>query len=227
MIQLIQVIIPVWNEAENIRALLEDFLELRKSRDLNLKLIVVNDGSDDDSKLVVENFREKHSFVDLINHDRNYGYSKTLQSGINYAASEGVIVIFDGDKQFRVSELPKFLDLSNEYDIVAGHRRQRADPLVRRALGRLWSVLGSFVTQVKVKDLNCGFKLFKASLLKSINFKTQGPGFNLEVFSKIAVSPDRYVEIPVEHYARKHGKQSGASWKTLRASFLDILRAFN
>lgn len=216
---MIQVILPLYNEEENVPVLIEKIL----LSGLELSLVLINDGSTDSTDKEIQKIFDP-AMMQYFKFDQNMGYSAAIKKGIQLCSSSGFILFFDSDNQFDFSEISKFLNYTKDYDIIVGRRSVRADKTSRVLLGKIWSIIGRLIFQTRIDDLNCGFKLFKASLLKDINIVSIGPGINLDIFSNSKIKSCSIQQIDVTHFSRESGVATGSSFKTLKNSFVDLFR---
>jgi glycosyltransferase involved in cell wall biosynthesis len=219
----IQIILPVYNEFQNLPITISKILKTRDEQGLNLKLVIVNDGSTDDTGSYLNSIYDS-SFMKNYEFSENRGYSSAIKKGIELCDNSGFILLLDSDNQFDIFEINKFTPFLATFDIVVGKRSPRADNLSRVLLGKLWSIVGRLFFRTRIEDLNCGFKIFKASLLKDINLVSIGPGINLDIFSNTSIKNKPVKEINVRHYPRLNGVATGSSLKTIRVSLIDLTR---
>lgn len=217
----IQIILPLYNEAKNIQSLIDKIKQFKKNSEANLFLILINDGSIDQTHVIIQKVFEADWMI-YDQFEKNRGYSMALKKGIKLASNEGSIVFFDGDNQFDIFELNKFLELQNKYDIIVGKRVKRQDSCFRDMLGKTWSRIGKVFYRTRIDDLNCGFKLFNSKIIKQISVVAKGPGINLDIFSHPMVKTCSIKQIEVTHYPRLEGKATGLSLKTVMVSLSDL-----
>jgi len=224
--KLIQVILPIYNEEENLMILIDKLLSVKSQLGLNLKFIFINDGSTDNSEqIILRSFNSE--IMEYVKSSYNHGYSHAVIKGIELCQDEGHILIFDTDNQFDFSQLNLFIPYAYDFDIVLGNRFPRVDNPLRVLLGKIWTWIGRILFNTEPDDLNCGFKLFRSEILKKMKIDSCGPGINLEIFSDPEVIKLSKKQINVKHFARKSGNATGSSIKTLILSVKDLLMIFN
>ena len=219
----IQILLPIFNEAENLPSLVEKIKSVQEQNDINISIVFVNDGSTDSTDEEVQKVFDPSS-MKYHKFDKNRGYSAAIKKGIELCNSNGYILLFDSDNQFDFSEINLFLDYIDNYDIVIGRRNPRADNFSRVVLGKIWTLIGKLFFRTKIDDLNCGFKIFKSSILKNIKIVSNGPGINLDIFSNPKIKASEIKQINVSHFARLNGAATGSSLKTIMNSFVDLFR---
>jgi len=219
----LSVIFPAFNEEENIETLIE--LARRVLPDLaeTWEIIVVNDGSQDTTSAICDELAAAHSQVHTIHHSTNRGYGAALKSGI-IAAKHDLIFFTDSDGQFDLKELRQLIRWSDEYEIVAGYRKKRRDPPHRLINALAWHVLVRIVLGVKVRDIDCAFKLFRREVFNRVQIRSVGAMVNTEVLAQAMRLGMRIHEVEVTHFPRQHGKPSGANVRVILKAFRELIR---
>ncbi len=164
----ISVVIPVWNEEENIRPLHKRLSGTMAKTKKTYEIIFVDDGSNDQTANVVENLRSKDRHVVLIKFRMHTGKSDALSAG--FAAAKGdYIITMDGDLQDEPNEIPNFIRKINEgYDMVVGWKYKRRDPISKRLPSKFFNKLTVWMTGLNIHDSNCCFKIFRREVAGDI-----------------------------------------------------------
>jgi glycosyltransferase involved in cell wall biosynthesis len=219
----LSVIFPAFNEEESIRTLIE--LAGRVLPDLaeTWEIIVVDDGSQDTTGAICDELAAAHPQVHTVHHSTNLGYGAALKSGI-IAARHDLIFFTDADGQFDLKELRELIRWSKHYPIVAGYRKKRRDPPHRllNALG--WKVLVRIVLGLKVRDIDCAFKLFHREVFNHVQIRSVGAMVNTEILVQATRLGMRMHEVEVSHFRRKHGKPSGANMRVILKAFRELIK---
>jgi len=221
----LSVVIPAYNEAENIGRVIANAVDYLSDRQMQYEIIVVNDGSIDATKAIVMKLASQNSRIRLINHPHNLGYGSALRSGFDQALHE-YIFLTDGDGQFAISDLDSFLPyIQNSHhhsQVVIGYRAKRADVFVRSLNAWLYHIFIQWVLGIKVRDIDCAFKLFPRSIYQAIRpIKSDGALFSAEFLLKLQQLPmlEPIIELPVRHFPRKFGVATGANIKVILKMF--------
>jgi glycosyltransferase involved in cell wall biosynthesis len=223
-LQELSLFFPCHNEAENLEALVADALTALPALAMTYEVILVDDGSRDDTAAVAERLVRQHGdTVRLVRHDVNRGYGGALRSGFA-AARYRHLAYTDGDRQFRVADLARLVERAEETQspVVIGFRLQRADPPLRlvyatiyRAANRLWFGL-------RVRDVDCAAKLFQRSVLRGINVHSDGAFFSAELLIRLQRAGVKIAEVGVPHYPRTAGSPTGARLSVIARAVRDF-----
>ena len=206
----ISIVFPAYNEAENLKHVLDDALNVAKDLKIPYEIIVVNDGSSDNTTSVVKKFQKKDKNLKLIDHEFNKGYGQTLLDGFS-AASKEWIFFSDSDRQFDLKEINKLKEYTNEADLVIGYRANRQDKKRRKFNAYLFKLTARMIFSLKFKDIDCAFKLMKKEVVDDIELKSSSALINTELLHKAQSKKYKIVEVPVTHFPRVKGEATGGN----------------
>jgi glycosyltransferase involved in cell wall biosynthesis len=201
----ISAVLPALNEEENIRDAVLALDRFLKANFSDYEIIAVDDGSQDRTGEILEGLRKSVPFLRVIRHRRNLGYGTSLREAFS-AATKEYIFCTDSDMQFDVYEISILLPFAQDYDIVAGYRRKRRDPPLRIFLSWGYNFLARRVFGLKIRDIDCAFKLFKRSVFDAIEVKSRNFFVSTEIMAKARYQGFTCVEVPVSHYPRLKGQ---------------------
>ncbi|KKN48145.1 hypothetical protein LCGC14_0655890 [marine sediment metagenome] len=222
----ISVFFPAYNEEKNIeRTILIANKVLKKLAD-KYEILVIDDGSKDNTGEVVKRLSLKNKKIKLITHKENKGYGSAVRSGFKNCKYEW-IVFTDSDGQFDFSELPNFISTQRKTkaDLVVGYYKKRRVSFIRKFNSYIWQIIIRILFGLKVKDIDCGFKLIKRNVVKPMNLKSERGAFiSTEFLIKAKAENFKIVEIPVTHYPRKEGEATGANFRVIISSFIDLYK---
>lgn len=216
----LSIIIPIFEEEENIKQLYEQLRTVLKSLGKSYEIIFVDDGSRDKSFLVLSEIAKQDSSVRIIRFSRNYGQTQALAAGFEHAQGN-ILVPMDGDLQNDPRDIPRLLKKLDEgYDIVSGWRKERKDPLLTKKVPSwIANRLISLITGVYLHDYGCTLKAYRKEALKNIDLYGEMHRFLPALASWNGVS---IVELPVSHRARIHGKTKYGLSRTSKV-ILDLI----
>ena len=218
--QLISIIIPVFNESESIGYLLDEVLYVMNSNKLLFEIVVVNDGSQDNTSNVLDELTNKIKELSVITLRTNYGQTAAMAAGFDNSNGE-ILITLDGDLQNDPNDIPKLISHINEgYDLICGWRYDRKDKLINRRIpSKIANKLIANVTGLKLHDYGCSLKAFKKEIVNDIKLYGELHRF-LPVLAKIEGA--KIKEIKVNHRSRKYGSSKYGIDRTFRV-LMDLL----
>jgi len=227
MIERLSVFFPAYNEEENIQQTVLKAIEVLEEDFKDWEIIVVNDGSKDRTGEIVRKMALNQPRLKLIEHYPNRGYGVALRSGL-YNARFDWIAFTDADGQFDFSEINNFLRVQRETgaDLVIGYYLRRSVPLYRLVNTFFWEALVNLLFGLRVKDIDCGFKLFSRRVVEGIPplESERGAFVSTEFLVKAQREDFKIVEVGVHHYPRRTGYGTGANINVILRSFIDLFR---
>jgi glycosyltransferase involved in cell wall biosynthesis len=200
----LSIVIPVYNERENVPLLIKNILSALDRIENPSEIIFVDDGSRDGTGEVLREMSSQYPRVTAILLRRNFGQTAALSAGIDHARGE-IIVVMDGDLQNDPQDIPLLLEkLSEGYDVVSGWRRERQDAFFTRILpSKIANALISRVTGVPLHDYGCSLKAYRADVLKETRLYGDLHRF---IPTLASITGARIAEVPVTHHPRHSGK---------------------
>lgn len=199
----ISIVIPVYNEVENVEPLYEAICPSMEDAGLQFEVIFVDDCSQDGTLDLLRAIAARDDRVRVVELRGNFGQTIALRTGIELSRGE-IIAVMDGDMQNDPRDIPALVEKLNEgYDVVSGWRRDRNDPLISRKVpSKIANWLMRTVTRVPIHDTGCSLKVFRAELLRKLPLYSDMHRF-IPAISMMAT--DRIAEVVVRHHARKFG----------------------
>jgi glycosyltransferase involved in cell wall biosynthesis len=222
----LSVFLPAYNEEKDIAKTVLSVKETLLKVASEWELIVVNDGSKDKTGEIVEGLAAKDPRIKIINHEDNRGYGASLRSGF-YSARYFWIAFMDSDGQFDFSEITEFIEKQKETgaDIVAGYYKKRRVSFLKIVTSKIWEFLVFILFGLKVRDIDCGFKLVSKEVIEKIpKLKSERGAFiSSEFLIKAKKSGFKIFEVPVTHFpAGRVG--TGRKLNVIIQSFVDLIR---
>ena len=219
----ISVIIPLYNEAESLPELSAWIARVMQENAFSYEVLMVDDGSTDDSWAVVKSLAGADSHVHGISFRRNYGKSAALFCG--FAKAEGdVVITMDADLQDSPDEIPALVSKIREegYDVVSGWKQHRQDnPLTKNLPSKLYNATARRITGIKLHDMNCGLKAYRKEVVKDI--EVYGEMHRYIPYLAKNAGFTKIGEKRVHHQARQHGVSKFMGWNRFVNGYLDLM----
>jgi glycosyltransferase involved in cell wall biosynthesis len=215
----ISVVVPVHNEERSVALLADELESALQPVGTPWETIFVDDGSTDGTYAALTRLHDAREDVRVVRLRRNFGKAAALAAGFAQARGE-VIVTIDGDLQDDPAEIPHLLaKLEEGFDLVSGWKTRRRDPLRRRVLSRVFNTVTRWISGVRLHDMNCGLKAYRAEVVRGLRLYGE-----LHRFIPVLAHHRgfRIAELPVNHRPREHGRSRYGLERYLRG-FLDLL----
>lgn len=219
----ISVFFPCYNEQGNITGVVEKALAVLEKLNADFEVIIVDDGSSDSTGKIADELAGGNDRIKVVHHQTNLGYGAALQSGFK-AATKELVFYTDGDGQFDINEMPPLLGLMEQYDIVSCYRLNRQDNLMRKINGWCWTRLVCLLFGMKIRDIDCAFKLYKREIFDNIKLVSTGALIDAEILARAVRKGYRVVQQGVHHYPRTAGAQTGANLRVILRAFKELFR---
>lgn len=221
----LSVFFPAYNEEDNIGTTIRNTEKELKHCALKWEIIVVDDGSKDNTAAVVRQRIKKNQHLRLVQHAPNQGYGAAVKTGLSEAKYQ-YICYTDSDGQFDFKEIYSFIAAIHQgADMVIGYRIKRTDNLYRRLMAQVLHFVGIILFGINVKDVDCGFKLFKKEILEKIGpLKTASAITETELVARTKQAGFKIVEIGVRHHSRPGGEQTGGKPSVVFKAALEGVR---
>jgi glycosyltransferase involved in cell wall biosynthesis len=213
---------PCYNDAHTIGELvLQADEELRRLTD-DHEIIVVNDGSKDDSAAVLESLRARVERLRVVTHEVNRGYGAALRSGFQHATKD-LVFYTDGDGQYDVKEIPILLMLlTDDTHFVNGMKMTRQDPAHRVFVGNLHRFLTRWSFWLPINDVDCDFRLIRRSILQNVTLHSSSGSICVELVKQAQRAGAQFREVSVHHYARRSGVSTFFTPRRIIHTYVDL-----
>ena len=210
------VLVPLYNERESLGELYRQLTAVLEGAVAGHELVFVDDGSTDGSVEALRGLRERDRRVKIISFRKNYGKSAALSEGFRVCRGDVVITI-DADLQDSPEEIPGLIDKLDEgYDLVSGWKAKRHDPVTKTLPSKLFNVVTSIVSGIRIHDFNCGLKAYRGDVVKNVSVYGE-----LHRFIPVLAAWEGYrvTEKKVTHFERKFGRSKFGSKRFLNGLF--------
>jgi dolichol-phosphate mannosyltransferase len=220
----LSILFPAYNEQAVIAEVVTEADNALRNTGYHYELVVLDDGSTDNTPVILESLAERIPALRILRHQHNKGIIASLDDLMNHARGEWLF--HNGaDGQWKTAEVLRMMPLRERYDVIIGQRRERRDTFQRRFISWMFNSLSYILFGVKTYDAG-SIKLFPKRLLGDITLISTSPFREAERLIRAAFNGYRIGVMPVEHYSRSSGKGSGARLSLVLASILDLLRCW-
>lgn len=220
----LSVFFPAYNDAGTIASLVIQAVQVAGRLTPDFEVIVVNDGSADATREIVDELARTYPQVRAIHHPRNRGYGGALRTGFA-AATKDLIAYTDGDGQYDPLELEVLWNrLTDDADMVNGYKISRSDPFHRIVIGRVYHHTVKLLFRLRVRDVDCDFRLMRREIFNRVRLERDSGVICLEMMRKIQDAGFHIVEVPVHHYHRLHGRSQFFNFKRVFWTGVDVLK---
>ena len=220
----LSVFFPAYNDSGTIASMVIRTVRAAAELTPDFEIIIVDDGSGDGTADIADELARTYPQVRAVHHPRNRDYGAALRTGFR-SATKDLIFYTDGDAQYDPAELKALWDsFGPGTDLVNGYKISRADPLHRILIGRLYHYIVSLLFGLKLRDVDCDFRLMRRAIFERINLEKTSGIICVEMMKKIQDAGFRVVEVPVHHYHRLHGRSQFFNFKRVFWTGVDVLR---
>lgn len=200
----LSIVIPAYNEAENIEDAVAMITSALPASVNDYEIIIIDDGSKDSTGNIIRELASHNERIRVFCNEKNRGKGAALTSGFRYSRMEWLLFT-DADLQINISELASFLPYTAEFDVIAGFRQRRKDPLSRRIFSKIYACIILLLLGIRIRDINCPFKLIRSSILKSLELHASGFFIDTEFMHIARQRNYRIKELPVACQPRQKG----------------------
>jgi glycosyltransferase involved in cell wall biosynthesis len=220
----LSVFFPAYNDSGTIASLVIAAVQTAGALTPDFEVLVINDGSSDATGEIVDEMARIYPQVRAIHHDRNRGYGGALRTGFASATKDWIFYT-DGDAQYDPREMTRLWERAGPgVDLVNGYKISRSDPLHRIVIGRVYHHAVKTLFGLKVRDVDCDFRLMRRSIFERIHLEKSSGVICLEMMKKITDAGFAIVEVPVHHYHRAYGKSQFFNFRRLFRTAVDVFK---
>jgi glycosyltransferase involved in cell wall biosynthesis len=221
----LSVFFPAYNDGGTIASLVITAVKVAGSITADFEVIVVNDGSSDDTPHILDELARIYpAHVRIVHHPKNRGYGGALRTGFATASKE-LIFYTDGDGQYDPAEMTALVPkMTDDVDWVNGWKISRADPLHRIVIGRVYHHMVKLLFGLTVRDVDCDFRLMRRRIFDVVQLEKNSGVICLEMMKKFQDAGFRVAEHPVHHYHRSYGKSQFFNFPRIARTAIDVIK---
>ena len=215
---------PAYFDEKNLPILIPKAYKVLKENTSRFEILIVEDGSPDNTDKIADKLAKKYApYVKVIHHKKNLGYGAALKTGYTFANKYDFVLYTDGDNQYNIEELTKFLPYLRNKDAVIGFRTKRSLKFSRQIQTRVFNWLIRVLFRIKLKDINCAMKIIRRKALKNIELTSDSGFIDAELLIKLYKEKYSIKEVEVNHFPRMFGKASGGNPKLIFKTIFDMI----
>ncbi|MBI5003962.1 glycosyltransferase family 2 protein [Candidatus Kaiserbacteria bacterium] len=223
----ISIFFPTFNEERNIVSMVERAIDVARQCPYvkAYEIVIIDDGSTDATPALADLLAQRHTEVRTVHHPTNQGYGAALKTGFQEARMQYVFFT-DADMQFDLLELEHLVIHVPEYCVVTGYRAPRRDSFMRLVNAKGWNILNRIFFGLRIRDIDCAFKLFERSVIKQIRITSDGAMVNAELLVRLMRRGIPIKEVPVSHLPRIYGSPTGAKPSVIFRAIRELLSLY-
>jgi glycosyltransferase involved in cell wall biosynthesis len=221
----ITIFFPVYNDEKTIAKMTEKCIFVLKEIASNYEVIIINDGSPDNSGIVADEMAIKYEHVKVIHHTQNKGYGAAIKSGFTHAKYEWVCFT-DGDDEYDIEDLRKMIRLKEYYDLIITFRYVKLYSTLRVFISSIYNKIFRWVFRTNYRDISTGLRLMKKSVYTDINIISDSPFIGAEITLRTMLKGYRVGEMGIQTFPREFGKGASVSPKNIFKTIKDMRKVY-
>jgi glycosyltransferase involved in cell wall biosynthesis len=215
----ISVVIPVYNEEENLPTLISQLTEVLEGVGKSYEMVFVDDGSTDQSRKILREKASQNPQIRVLGFKKNCGETAAGAAGLKEARGK-VIITIDADLQNDPKDIPGMLDYLKDYDMVTGWRQEREDSWIKRVTSKIANGIRNWLSGEAIRDSGCTFRAYRRECLQNLKLYK---GMHRFMPTLVKMEGFQVIEIPIAHHPRKFGESKYNTWNRMWRAFVDLL----
>jgi len=219
----ISLFFPVYNDENTVRTITLKAIRILDEIAENYEILIIDDGSPDNSGKIAEELSEEFPRVRVIHHQGNLGYGAAIKTGLQNVQYE-YICFTDGDDEYDISDLKKFMRLKDYYDLIITFRYVRMYSTWRIFVSRTYNMLLRFLFKTTYRDISTGLRMIRKSVISEIDLISTSPFIGAELTIKMMLKGYRIGEIGIQTFPRVFGRGESVSFTNIMKTIQDLRR---
>jgi len=215
----ISVVIPVYNEEENLPPLISQLTEVLKGLGRSYEMVFVDDGSTDQSRKILKEKASQDPQIRMLGFKKNCGETAAGAAGLKEARGK-IIITIDADLQNDPKDVPSMLEYLKDYDMVTGWRQEREDSWIKRVTSKIANGIRNWLSGEEIRDSGCTFRAYRRECLSNLKLYK---GMHRFMPTLVKMEGFQVIEIPIAHHPRKFGTSKYNTWNRMVRAFVDLL----
>lgn len=221
----ISVFFPVFNDEKTIERVTLKSLNILKKYANEFEVLIIDDCSPDNSGIIADQLSLKYNNVRVIHHAKNCGYGATLKTGFQNVRHEFVCQT-DGDDEYDINDLEKFIKLIDYYDLIITFRYVRMYSNWRIFVSRIYNMILRYLFRLNYRDISTGLRIVRKDVLKDVELLSDSPFIGAELAIKAMLKGYRVGEVGIQTFPREFGKGSAVSTKNIFETIKDMFKVY-
>jgi glycosyltransferase involved in cell wall biosynthesis len=221
----ISVFFPVYNDEKTVRKVTEKALKVLQKYANNYEILIIDDCSPDKSGIIADELASTNDKIRVIHHDKNYGYGAALKTGFQNVKYE-YICQTDGDDEYEIEDLEKFIKIIDYYDLIITFRYVRLYSTWRIIISKMYNIVLRNLFKLKYRDISTGLRFMQKKILSDVNLISNSPFIGAELTIKTMLKGYRVGELGIQTFPREFGKGASVSSRNILLTIKDIRRIY-
>ena len=221
----ITIFFPVYNDENTIASMTEKCIQVLNEIASNYEVIIINDGSPDNSGAVADEMANKYDFVRVIHHPQNRGYGAAIKSGLENAQYDWVCLT-DGDDEYDIEDLRKMIRLKDYYDLIITFRYVKLYSTLRVFISGMYNKIFRVLFRTNYRDISTGLRLMRKSVYDDLTIISDSPFIGAEITLRTMLKGYRVGEMGIQTFPREFGKGASVSPKNIMRTIKDMRKVY-
>jgi len=221
----ITVLFPVFNDEKTVKRLTEKALKVLEEHATEYEVLIINDCSPDEAGKIADEMAEKNNHIRVIHHEKNLGYGAALRTGFSNSKYE-YICQTDGDDEYEIADIEKFIKLKDYYDLIVTFRYVRMYSTWRVFISRIYNSILRILFRHHFRDISTGLRFVRKEVIDDINLISNSPFIGAELTIKAMLKGYRIGELGIQTFPREFGKGATVSFNNIKNTIMEMIKIY-